>query len=32
MNGVTLNTRTDEAAMEFPQDDSEINALIHCAP
>ena len=32
MNGVTINTSTDEAATEFPQDDLEINALIYCAP
>ena len=32
MNGVTLNTSTDEAATEFPWDDLEINALIRCAP
>ena len=32
MNGVTLNTSTDEAATEFPQDDLEINALIHRPP
>ena len=32
MNGVAQNTSTDEAATEFPQDDLEINALIHCAP
>ena len=37
MNWDTLNTRTDEAIIEFPQDDLEINAVIqcpviHCAP
>ena len=31
MNGVTLNTRTDEDIMEFPQVDFEIEAVIHCA-
>ena len=32
MNGDTLNTRTDEAVMEFPQVDLDIDAVIHCAP
>ena len=32
MNGVTLNTRTDEDIMEFPQVDFEIEAVIHCTP
>ena len=31
MNGVTLNTRTDEDVMEFPQFDFEVEAVIHCA-
>ena len=32
MNGVTLNTRTDEDIIEFPQFDFEIEAVVHCAP
>ena len=32
MNGVALNTRTDEAVMEIPQFDFEVEAVIHCAP
>ena len=31
MNGITLNTRTDEVIMEFPQVDFEIEAVIHSA-
>ena len=32
MDGVTLNTGTDEDVIEFPQFDFEVEAVIHCAP